>query len=203
MTLPAGYFDEMYAAEPDPWGFTTRWYEQRKYALTMAALPRPRYPSAFEPGCSIGVLTALLAERCDALLSTDIATDAVAATRERVRDRTHVTVEQRRVPDEWPPGGFDLIVLSEIAYYLGDDDLDLLLARAEAALTPGGDLVAVHWRRRIDDYPQPGDEVHRRLAYDRPELAVLARHEEADFRLDVYTKVPPAPRSVAQREGLC
>ncbi|MFE7421819.1 hypothetical protein [Rhodococcus sp. NPDC057529] len=59
------YFDAMYAASPDPWGFGDRWYEQRKYALTLAALPRPRYRRAFEPGCSIGILTAALAHRCD------------------------------------------------------------------------------------------------------------------------------------------
>ncbi len=203
MTVPGTYFDAMYAADPDPWGFDSRWYEQRKYALTMAALPRRRYRSAFEPGCSIGALTALLAGRCDALLSADISADAVTAARERVRDHRHVTVEQRRMPDEWPPGGYDLIVLSEIGYYLGHDDLDRLLSSAAGALEPGGDLVAVHWRRRVDDYPQPGDEVHRRLAYDHDGIVRTVRHEEADFLLEVFTRVPPAARSVAQREGLC
>jgi SAM-dependent methyltransferase len=203
MTLPGTYFDDMYAADPDPWGFTSRWYERRKYALTLAALPGERYASGFEAGCSIGVLSTLLADRCDALLSADLAGDAVAAARDRLRDRPHVAVERRALPDEWPPGPFDLIVLSEVGYYLDDDDLDTMLGRAVASLTPGGDLVAVHWRRRVDDYPQPGDEVHRRLAYDHPALARLVRHEEADFLLEVFTRVPPAARSVAQREGLC
>ena len=58
------YFDDMYSDNPDPWGFESRWYEQRKYALTIAALPEPLYRSGFEPGCSVGVLTSLLAPRC-------------------------------------------------------------------------------------------------------------------------------------------
>jgi SAM-dependent methyltransferase len=203
MTLPEGYFDAMYRADPDPWGFTSRWYEQRKYALTLAALPRPRYARAFEPGCSIGVLSALLAERCDALLSADISAGAVAAARERLRDRPQVSVERRRLPHEWPTGRFDLVVLSEVGYYLGDDDLDLLLGNAVGSLAPGGDLVAVHWRHRVDDYPQLGDEVHRRLAQDHDGLARTVRHEEADFLLEVYARTPPGARSVAQREGLC
>lgn len=37
----------------DPWDFESRWYEQRKYALSAAMLPKPRYRRAFEPGCSI------------------------------------------------------------------------------------------------------------------------------------------------------
>ena len=62
MSLQPAYFDDMYAESPDPWGFRTRWYEERKFALTMAALPRRRYRRVFEPGCSVGMLTRLLAE---------------------------------------------------------------------------------------------------------------------------------------------
>ena len=54
MTLGPDYFERVYAASPDPWGFTTRWYEERKYALSLAMLPRRHYADAFEPGCSIG-----------------------------------------------------------------------------------------------------------------------------------------------------
>ena len=54
--MPAGYFDAMYQAAADPWGFEDRWYEQRKYAISMALLPAARYRRALEPGCSIGVL---------------------------------------------------------------------------------------------------------------------------------------------------
>jgi hypothetical protein len=58
MTLDAGYFSDRYAASADPWGLAERWYESRKYALSLALLPRERYRAAFEPGCSIGVLSA-------------------------------------------------------------------------------------------------------------------------------------------------
>ena len=50
------YFEEMYRDSDDPWEFGTSPYEQRKYAVTVASLPRSRYRSAYEPGCSIGVL---------------------------------------------------------------------------------------------------------------------------------------------------
>ena len=42
---------------------------------------RERYASAFEPGCSIGVLTAQLAPRCDRLLACDVAAAAVESAR--------------------------------------------------------------------------------------------------------------------------
>ncbi|MFI5836589.1 SAM-dependent methyltransferase [Micromonospora sp. NPDC051300] len=201
---PAEYFDDMYARAEDPWSFETRWYEQRKHDLTVACLPRRRYRSAFEPGCSTGMLTRRLAARCDSLLAVDIAAAAVASTRRRLADQAHVRVERMRVPDEWPAGAdarFDLVVLSELGYYLDDAGLDRLLGRAVASLEPGGTLVAVHWRPAVAEHARGGDDVHRLLG-DVDGLERTARHEEADFLLDVLLRVPPPARSVAQAEGL-
>ncbi len=103
VTLPPAYFDAMYQAAADPWGFEDRWYEQRKYAVSLALLPAVRYRSAFEPGCSIGVLTRMLAGRCAALLSCDVAATAVRAAARRTADLPHVRVEQRDLPRGWPP----------------------------------------------------------------------------------------------------
>jgi hypothetical protein len=202
MSLPTSYFDAMYAADPDPWGLSRRWYEERKYALTLAALPRRRYRSAFEPGCSVGVLTEQLAGRCDRLLAVDVAAAAVRATRTRLAGRSHVLVEQRAIPADWPAGGFDLVVLSEVGYYLDPLDLGRLARSAVAALEPAGDLVAVHWRHPVADYPLGGDAVHAELAAS-PGLERTCRHVEADFLLEVFARTPPAARSVARAEGLC
>jgi hypothetical protein len=98
VTLDAGYFDAMYRDAADPWGFEDRWYEQRKCAISLALLPAGRYGRAFEPGCSIGVLTHLLAQRCGTLLSCDAA--AVQAAAWRTRDLPQVLVEQRGIPSQ-------------------------------------------------------------------------------------------------------
>lgn len=180
------YFDRMYQ-HPDPWGYETAWYERRKYAITTACLPRERYRRAFEPGCSIGVLTALLAERCDELVSADFHPPSVERARERVGDRSGVVVERLEVPDEWPPGTFDLIVLSEVAYYLDDQHLDRLRDHVAETLEPGGDVVLVHWRGTTD-YPQSGDAVHQRWGADR-RFGALAGYREREFRLDVWRRL--------------
>ena len=83
MIVEPAYFDRMYAASADPWGFTSRWYEKRKYAVTLAMLPREHYQDAFEPGCSIGVMTEQLAPRCCRLLSCDVSEAAVQAAAAR------------------------------------------------------------------------------------------------------------------------
>jgi len=200
-TLPPAYFDAMYQAAPDPWGFEDRWYEQRKYALSLALLPAARYRSAFEPGCSIGVLTRLLAGRCDALLSCDVAATAVRAAARRTADLPQVRVEQRELPAGWPAGRFDLVVFSEFLYYFGDHDFEQVLQNAVAALEPEGTLVAVHWRHPVADYPRSGDNVHQTLA-EYPGLGRLVRHTEPDFLAEVYIRTDRTPVSVAQATGL-
>jgi SAM-dependent methyltransferase len=200
-TLGSGYFDAMYQAASDPWGFEDRWYERRKYALSLALLPAERYRSAFEPGCSIGVFSEQLASRCDALLCCDVAAAPVRAAAERTRGLPQVRVERRELPGQWPAGRFDLIVFSELLYYFGEDDLERLLNHAAASLEPGGTLLAVHWRHPVADYPRSGDDVHQAIAAQLG-LARLVRHAEPDFLAEVYLRSDGAPVSVAQATGL-
>jgi SAM-dependent methyltransferase len=200
-TLGAGYFDGMYAAAADPWGFEERWYERRKYAISLALLPREEYRAAFEPGCSIGVFSRLLAPRCGTLLACDLAAAAVEAAAARTADLPQVRVERRDIPGQWPAGRFDLIVLSELLYYFGDHDLEQLLKHAAASLEPGGTLLAVHWRHPVAEYPRSGDDVHGVLAA-QPGLAPLVVHTEPDFLAEVYIRTEGLPCSVAQATGL-
>ncbi|GAA4204183.1 class I SAM-dependent methyltransferase [Streptosporangium oxazolinicum] len=201
-TLGPEYFENMYSASPDPWGFTSRWYEERKYAISAALLPARRYRNAFEAGCSIGVFTALLAPRCDRLLACDLSSVAVTAAAERTAGHPGTRVQRRVLPAEWPEheGAFDLVVLSEVLYYFGGADLERMLGLAVGALSPGGTLLAVHWRHPVAEYPRGGEEVHRALA-ERTGLTRLVDHREPDFLAEVYLRGPAAP-SVAETEGL-
>jgi predicted TPR repeat methyltransferase len=146
-------FDALYADRPDPWGFESSVYEHAKYDATVAALPR-RYATALEAGCSIGVLSERLAARCDALLGVDVAEAPLARARERV---PQATFERRELPAEFPAGPFELIVYSEVLYYV--DALEALLDATERELAPGGTLVAVHW---LGEAATP--DIHARLA---------------------------------------
>lgn len=198
MSLNTDYFDQLYASSEDPWGFRQRWYEQRKRSVTMAALPKSRYGAVFEPGCSIGELSLMLAARCDSLLSCDVSVAAVDAARQRLHSQTHVRIEKRAVPEQWPDEEFDLIIASELGYYFDVGTLRSFIARAVDSLSPGGVLLACHWRFGVEDYPLSGDQVHEHLGRFI-QLPRLLRHEEQDFLLELWSR---DPRSVAQVEGL-
>jgi hypothetical protein len=187
-SVPIEHFEERYALDPDPWGFSTRWYEARKYALTMAALPRSRYRRAFEPGCSIGVLTALLADRCDYLLAADGVEAALHQACSRTADRGHVEVARLLLPSDWPDGPWDLVVVSEIGYYFDSTDLASVLDRAAETMVAEATLVAVHWRGPTD-YPLTGDAVHETI-HAHWAFEPQGGYCDALFRLDVYQRRP-------------
>jgi predicted TPR repeat methyltransferase len=190
-SLPASYFERVYAENDDPWGFATRPYEAQKYAATLAALPRERYKSAFEIGCSIGVLTEQLAVRCDRLLAVDVAERALEQARARCRHLPQVRFEQMAVPAEFTDESFDLILVSEVGYYWGWDDLALAQRLIAEHLTPEGQLLLVHWTPYVEDYPLTGDQVHEAFlagAQAGNGLRHLVGSRQQTFRLDLFER---------------
>jgi SAM-dependent methyltransferase len=190
VSSPEQVHDELirlYAKSDDPWAFRSSWYERRKYALTLASLPRERYVSGYEPGCSIGVLTRLLAERCDALVGSDLIPHAVDAARALTADTPHVRIVQLDTPREWPAGAFDLIVLSELAYFLKPANVAELGRRTGASARPGAHIVAVHWRGTIDEWALPANEAHD-LICETGGLRRISRYEEERFLLEVFER---------------
>lgn len=186
-TLPDRYFDDVYAAHDDPWSFETSPYEAAKYERTLLALTRDRYGSALEIGCSIGVFSARLAQRCDRLLALDVSQQALERARARCADLSQTHFERRRLPQQFPAGQFDLIVASEVLYYLGHSDLQATLERCLAALPAGGELLCVHWTPQVHDYPQTGDEVHAAV-FALPGLIAVHAERHAQYRLDLFRR---------------
>jgi hypothetical protein len=185
--LPDAYFDAMYAASDDPWQLSSRWYEERKYAITLSMLPRPRYRHAFEPGCSIGTLTERLAVRCDAITATDVAAAALDHADRRLRAagrREQVNLMRHSLDEPWPKGDFDLVVFSEVGYYLHAETLRWVLDREHSRLN-GVTVVAAHWRHRVEDYPMGGDHTNQIIAAT-PGLLRLGSYRDPDVAIEVF-----------------
>ena len=183
--LDPAYFEQLYARDPDPWKFASSGYERDKYAATIAALPEPRFRRCFEAGCSIGVLTRQLAARCDEIVATDVADNALDQARTRCAGLSGVRIERMVAPGEWPEGRFDLMIFSEVLYYLGIPGLHEAAARTLASLEPGGTVVLVNWHGNTDG-ACTGDEAAAMFISDvssRMRPVHQARAER--YRLDV------------------
>ena len=183
-TLPAAYFDRLYAGDPDPWRFRTSDYEREKYADTVDALDGVSCARAVEVGCSIGELTAHLAPLCGDLLGVDVAEAALVTARARNAATPHVRFARMALPEETPEGPFDLIVLSEVLYYFGETDLDRVAAWAQGALAPGGVVLLVHWLGETPDYPLTGEEAVERFRQAATRLTTDSTRRRARYRLD-------------------
>lgn len=182
------YFDRLYAADPDPWRFETSSYEARKYDATLDALPAGCFARAFEIGCSIGVLTARLAPLCKELLAVDVSEKALEMARRRCQHMPHVLFSKGQVPQDWPDGRFDLILLSEVLYYFDEADLDRLATRVCLSITPGGTVQMVHWLGG-NKYPLAADSAveHFVSRLKRRQIHEVRRVREPEYRLDCLT----------------
>ena len=176
------YFDAMYEADDDPWRFASSPYEREKYAASLAALGGRRFSAGLEIGCSIGVLTEHLAACCDALLAIDVAEAAIEKARSRCA-ALPVRFENRLIPADWPAGRYDLIVLSEVLYYLAAPDLVKTAALAASALNPGGGVLLVHYLGETD-YPLDGDEAAE-LFIEASQLDRVVASRAPLYRIDV------------------
>jgi LmbE family N-acetylglucosaminyl deacetylase/SAM-dependent methyltransferase len=179
-----GVFDAVHSGNDDPWQYTTSWYEHRKRSLTLAALPGLNYTAGLEIGCSIGTLSVELAQRCTSFLAVDASSAALAHAARRLEHLPAARTRHLTVPQDWPDGRFDLIVVSEVGYYLAPGELAELFARVEAALLPGGTLALCHWRHPISGWELDGDSVH---AAARRQLgwADAGLYRERDFILEI------------------
>jgi cyclopropane fatty-acyl-phospholipid synthase-like methyltransferase len=187
-TLRPEYFDALYTADPDPRKFAASPYERSKYEITLDAMPKPRYRSALEVGCSIGVLTRSLASRCDTLIAIDAAQTALVEARRRCADLPGVRFEHMFVPEQWPDGAFELILLSEVIYYFSRNDVGQLAARVTNSLAKGGSVILVHWTGPTD-YPLSGDEAAALFIERIGPTGVIKRGDRyRQFRLDVLSR---------------
>ncbi|MCU7616294.1 class I SAM-dependent methyltransferase [Chryseobacterium sp. PBS4-4] len=189
-SLDSEYFKDVYDANEDPWNFETSEYEAAKYSATIAALPKQQYENVLEIGCSIGVLTQLLAQKSTHLLATDVSQKALDIAAKRCEKLKNVSFRKMSFPKELPEDQYDLIMISEVAYYLSSADWEFAISSLYDRLSLNGNIVLVHWLPEVHDYPQTGDEVHdtfERLMQDKMKNVFKNRAET--YRIDVWAKL--------------
>jgi SAM-dependent methyltransferase len=184
-SLTPEYFDKLYAKDNDPWSFATSPYEHSKYSATLKLLKGQPLGTVFEAGCSIGILTKALAANCDFVLAVDVSETALANARRNCDGLGNVTFAQMRIPADWPTGSFDLILFSEILYFLGPDDIRMTAHKTVQSLSSTGRVLLANWLGETD-YPCGGDEAcNIFFSSEKQALKVVERRRSQDYRLDL------------------
>lgn len=163
--------------EEDPWEYETSPYEQRKYALKLAILPRkggggaPPYRRALDLGCAEGLFTRRLVEEGVAAraVGVDFSGRALARAREKSAGLP-VEYHEMDIGESLPEGTYDLVFCSEVLYYLGYGRLRRLVERLAQKIEPGGHLVLVSaW---------PAAKLFHRPFLRHPAFRLVAEHVE-------------------------
>jgi peptidoglycan/xylan/chitin deacetylase (PgdA/CDA1 family)/SAM-dependent methyltransferase len=194
---------------PDPWGYTSP-YEQRKYEHTLELLPDGPLNRVLELACAEGHFTVQLAPRVGELLAADIAAPAIERARERCRAFGHVSFQQLDMRRDPIPGRFELIVCSEVLYYIGNRfALDRFARKISAALQPGGHLLTTHAHAVVDDPSATGFEwqvgfgaKHIGEAFARvPGMELVRELRTPVYRVQLFRRsTGPTPRRQLPRE---
>ena len=203
-------WDKIFAL-PDPWSYDSE-YEAIKYEQTLALLPEGLFASALEIGCAEGHFTLRLAPRVGSLTAVDISTRALARAKERCCQLGNVTFQRLDLNTSGVEGSFDLIVCSEVLYYVRD--LREAVARILSHVRPGGFFLTTHARLVVDDpeglgfaWDQSftfGAETIANTLNVQPGIALLRELRTPLYRVLLYQRLascthePPLPPEIVE-----
>lgn len=184
------HFERLYATNPDPWNFSTSRYERDKYEETIAMLQDRHFTRAVEIGCSIGILTKHLAPLCDKLLGIDVVPAALENAARHCAALPHVSFVRMQVPEEWPDEKFDLIVLSEVLYFLTSKDISRLAAQCARGILPGGTILLVNFLGEINE-PSGGGDAAAEAFIGTGYFNVAQQLRREQYRIDLLNAPDP------------
>ncbi|EHH69589.1 hypothetical protein GMO_08970 [Gluconobacter morbifer G707] len=153
-------FENLFQDNPDPWGFESSPYEKKKLARVLECLPASPVSFVVELGCAIGVSTLALSEHCQRVLAVDASENALVIARERCQRQAHVNFLKAFLPVDYPvseAAGCDLVLISEILYFLAPEDIRCLAGMVMESLVSTGHILIVNWTGQTDT-PCTGDE---------------------------------------------
>ncbi|MER8483095.1 trifunctional glycosyltransferase/class I SAM-dependent methyltransferase/polysaccharide deacetylase [Mesorhizobium sp. M1322] len=191
-----------YFATEDPWNYGSS-YEQEKYERQLEILPAGPIGRALELACAEGHFTRQLAPRVGHLTATDISAVAIERARARCSDQPNVEFGVLDFCADTLPGEMDLIVCSEVLYYLDDlAELRRIAKKIVEALAPGGSFINAHAFVLRDNVERTGFDwntfgaqaISETLA--ATEGLVLERSIQTElYRIDRFRRL--SPRDVA------
>lgn len=184
------HFEGLYRKKEDPWNYTQSPYEQEKYEKTLKAIPED-VSSILEVGTSEGVFTEYLLKAGKHVLGIDISQTALERAKRRLTPYgNQVTLRKLDIVRDRLEGTFDLILASEVLYYLGGRNILLSLEeKFFHHLRDGGYLLLVHF------YPS-GKCIHDLFLERgrfRKVFEEIVYHPERDYIITLLQKRPASP----------
>jgi peptidoglycan/xylan/chitin deacetylase (PgdA/CDA1 family)/glycosyltransferase involved in cell wall biosynthesis len=202
---------DRFFATPDPWAYESD-YEAVKCEQTLALLPEELVTDALEIACAQGHFTARLASRVGRLTAVDISERALARAQARCSGHSNVAFRRLDLNADDIPGPFDLIVCSEVLYYVRD--LVGVVGHILSQIQPGGFFLTVHSRVLIDEpggigfaWNQAcGVETIAKTITAQPGIALRRELRTPLYRVLLYQRIvpsqPPGPPEIEESDRM-
>jgi SAM-dependent methyltransferase len=162
------HFERLYARGPDAWGCDKESMHHERIRFIVDSIPARPIARALELGCAEGQMTELLAARAQSVVAIDFVEEAVHRARARCSGLAHVEFSVGDLRAGLPSGPFDLVLGSDVFYYLSPSELRAALRAIAGLVGERGALVAAEF--------SPGAA---RLPSRLPDLLRLARESPA------------------------
>lgn len=176
------HLENLYSRSDDPWQHRTSAYEAAKYATTLDEIGPGPFTSAIEIGCGNGTLASLLRHRCRHLTLVECIPAALSLARQSLADARNVTFIGGTAPHDLPSARFDLVLLSEVLYFLTVQEISELAEWLGRHAT--GEVVAVNWTGPTDE-DLDGTQAVEALA---ARLGASTSRSHQGFRIDVFMR---------------
>ncbi|MGI8846775.1 MAG: class I SAM-dependent DNA methyltransferase [Candidatus Dormibacteria bacterium] len=142
-TGPASYFDRLYGMSEDPFSLETSRYDARKRRVVLDMVGRKSHHAALDAGCGTGMIANALVPHCRSVVAVDFSAVAVARARKRNQHPEIVEFSQADLVHFRTAHPVDLVVCSEVLYYLEGGALDAAVSNLHASCAPDAWLIVV------------------------------------------------------------
>ena len=196
---PPEHFASLYADDGDPWHARASRYEVEKRADNGDQLQGRSYERGLDIGCGEGHLAAALVDAgiVRHMTGLDRDTGIVARANARHGENAALSFVTGALPDGLPDSAFDLVVISEVLYFLDEQSLAALVRQLGHRLHPGADLLVVSY------LGETGTPLSGRAAHDLfaalfgTALRTVSLRERENYLAELFRFSPPGGAALA------
>lgn len=190
------YFEIKYSKR-DPYLTTSNNREIEKLEITFNSIKGHNYKHILDIGCGEGYLIEKLLPIADMVTIIDISRLSINRARNRIGKRENIKFIREDILRFDTQERFDLIICSEVLFYLQVPDIISLANKIVKWLLPGGHLLLVHVYGANEDkggipLKAIGAKTIHPIFINRQELLTLRHEEHLFFALTLLERVPYA-----------
>jgi 2-polyprenyl-3-methyl-5-hydroxy-6-metoxy-1,4-benzoquinol methylase len=130
-------FNRFYWLDGDPFGAKNAKYELSKQDRLLDLISKREKYNALDVGCGNGFFSRRIAEHCEHLHGIDFSSQAIRLAQANCEEHLNISLAEQDIRSFQTSSSFDLIICSEVLYYLQGTELDDVVRNLHSISAPG------------------------------------------------------------------